>query len=387
MSLSRRSFVRALGAGGVGALALPAISARGLEASWAPAPLRLVRGGPNPLPIRLDSNENAYGPAPEALAALQAAHGEANRYPDDTERELTAAIAAEHGIKPENVVLGTGSPGSLRLYVAAFTSPDRPLVAGVPTFENPVRYAHTLGRRVVEVPVDRGLGLDLDGMYYAAAAQSAGLVFFCNPNNPTGTVHRASDTREFVARVRRVVPWTVVLIDEAYHEFVEDPGYASMMPLALEDRRVVVARTFSKAHVMAGLRIGYAVGHADTIALLKPYRLTNGANILGASAAMASLTARARLTEQRRLNAQALRLTGDFFGRLGYPVGPSQANFVFFDIRQDVKAFREACLTRGVAVGRPFPPFETHARISMGTLDEMRKAFPVFEEVLGTRTQ
>ncbi len=386
MSLSRRSFVRTLGIQGAVALSWPAISSRGLEASREGPPLRLVRGRAPP-PIRLDSNENPYGPPAEAFRAIEAALSEANRYPDDNERALLEALAKEHGVKPENIVLGAGSTESLRLCVTAFTSRDRPLVTALPTFENPVRYARALGIPAFEVPVDATLGLDLDGMVYAAAAQSAGLVFFCNPNNPTGTVHGAAATRDFIARAHRLTPSTVVLVDEAYHEFVRDPSYASMIPLALENRRVVVARTFSKAYGMAGLRLGYALGHADTMALLRPFRLSNGANVLASAAGVAALGARVRLEEQRRLNRQAIDLTRGFFRRLGYTVGPSDANFLFFDVRQDVKAFREACLARGVAVGRPFPPFATYSRISMGTMEEMRKALPVFEEILSTRAQ
>ena len=385
MPLSRRSFVRALGAGGAGAFALPAITARGLEASREAGPLRLVQPGA-PAPIWLDSNENAYGPSPEALAAIRASFGDACRYPGEAEAALRDALAAEHKVKPENILLGTGSTETLRVCVSAFTGSDRPLVVAAPTFEDPGRWAKTLRVPLFEVPVDRGLGLDLDGMLYAAAAQSAGLVFFCNPNNPTGTVHGASATRDFIARVRRLVPWTAVLVDEAYHEFVQERTYASMIPLALEDRRVIVARTFSKAYGMAGLRIGYAVAHADTIALLRPYRLNN-ANVLGAYAAIAALGAPARISEQQRLNREALQLTRGHFERLGYRLGPSEGNFLFFDIRRDVAEFKESCLKLGVAVGRPFPPFSTHVRISMGTLDEMRKALPVFDEVLASRTQ
>lgn len=386
MPLSRRSFVRALGIGGAGAFALPAITARGLEASREAGPLRLVHPGA-PAPIWLDSNENAYGPSPEAIAAIQSAFGEACRYPGEPETALRDALAAEHKVKPENILLGAGSTETLRVCVSAFTAPDRPLVTAAPTFEDPGRWATTLRIPLFEVPVDRGLGLDLDGMLYAAAAQSAGLVFFCNPNNPTGTVHSAPATRDFVARVRRLVPWTAVLVDEAYHEFVQDGSYATMIPLALEDRRVIVARTFSKAYGMAGLRIGYAIAHADTIALLRPYRLNNGGNVLGATAAAAALGAQGRIREQQRLNREALQLTRGHFERLGYRLGPSEGNFLFFDIRRDVAEFKESCLKLGVAVGRPFPPFSTHVRISMGTLDEMRKALPVFDEVLASRTQ
>lgn len=385
MPITRRSFVRALGAGSAGALVWPAVTARGLEASREPLPRR--PRGLAPEPTRLDSNENPYGPAPEALAAIRDALVEACRYPDGPEAALRDALAAAHRVKPDNILLGAGSTETLRLCVSAFTSAEHPLVTAAPTFEDPGRYAKTLRIPVFEVPVDRELRLDLDGLCFAAAAQSAGLVFFCNPNNPTGTVHGGAATREFIGRVRRLAPRTVVLVDEAYHEFVADPAYATMVPLALEDRRVVVARTFSKVYGMAGLRIGYAIGHADTINLLRPYRLNNGANVLGASAAVASLGVPARVTEQQRLNREALELTRGFFQRMGYTVPASQANFLFFDIRRDVREFKDACLKLGVAVGRPFPPYATHLRISMGTTDEMRRALGVFEEVLASRTQ
>ncbi len=387
MSITRRSFVRALGAGGAGALAWPAVASRGLEASREPGGWPARRGVAGPAPIRLDSNENPYGPSPEALAGIRDALVEACRYPDEPETALREAVAALHRVKPDNILLGAGSTETLRLCVAAFTSADRPLVTGAPTFEDPGRYAKTLRVPVFEVPVDGSLRLDLDGLTFAAAAQSAGLVFFCNPNNPTAMVHGAEATRDFIGRVRRLSPHTVVLVDEAYHEFVNDPGYATMVPLALTDRRVVVARTFSKAYGMAGLRIGYAIGHADTIDLLRPYRLNNGANVLGASAAVAALAAPARIAEQQRLNREAVEGTRAFFQRLGFTVQPSQANFLFFDIRRGVKEFKDACLKLGVAVGRPFPPLLTHLRISMGTSEEMRRALPVFEEVLASRTQ
>jgi histidinol-phosphate aminotransferase len=387
LTLSRRSFVRSLGAGGAGVLGWPLaaradaalVSARGHEA--------LANGDAidaAPTGVRLDSKENPRGPSREALAALRSALGDGGRYPRAATDELRHGIAGAFGITSEQVALGCGSTEILRSAVLAFTSPTRALVVGAPTFETPGRTADMLGVPVRAVPVDRAMGLDLDAML--DAARDAGLVFLCNPNNPTGTVHGAADVREFVARVRRDSPRTVILIDEAYHEYVDDPSYASAMPLAIEDSHVIVSRTFSKVFGLAGLRVGYAVGRAEPIAALERWRLANDVNALGAAAALVSLpslaTMREHIARERVLNREAKRYTTGALEAMGHAVVPSNANFILVDVGREAKAFQEACRTRGVLVGRPFPPLTTHARISIGTLPEMQRACEVFGDVL-----
>jgi histidinol-phosphate aminotransferase len=234
---------------------------------------------------------------------------------------------------------------------------------------------------VGKVPVDKDGRLDLDKM--AQAARWAGLVFFCNPNNPTGTLHSAKAVAEFVARIRRESPETAILIDEAYHDYVTDPGYATALPLALEHPGVFITRTLSKAYGMAGLRVGYAVGQARTIEAQR-WVMTFNTNSLAQAAAVASLRTRPTSTGARAQRRCAVRR---LLQRSRLQATGSQANFVFVDIGRPAKEFKEACAKQAVLVGREFPPLEkTWARISLGTLEEMKKATEVFARVLSAET-
>ena len=383
MPVSRRGFVRTLSLGGAGAFGATLLSARGHEALAGLVDGRLVAPPGAAGLVRLDSNENPHGPSPAALDAVRAAFGEASRYTGDAAGALVDAIAAEHRVSPDHVLLGVGSTEVLRMAVLAFTAPDRALVSAAPTFEDPARVAKVAGAPVHEVRVDAALRLDLAAM--ADRAAGAGLVFLCNPNNPTSTVHGAPVVRDFVADVRRRSADATVLIDEAYHEFVEDPTYATAIPLALADPRVVVARTFSKVYGLAGLRVGYAIGAPPTLATMRRHRLASGSNALGVAAALASLapgSGRDFAASQRALNREAREFTRRTLADAKFAPVSSQTNFLFFDIRRDVRAFQRACADRGVLVGRPFPPLDTHARISIGTMEEMRTAMPVVMEVL-----
>lgn len=379
MPLSRRNFVSALGMGGVGLMSPPLLSGRGSEgrlAAWA------AESGEPPRVdlIRLDSNENPNGPGSRGLQALRAMLRESNRYPDAGEVTLRAAIAREHGVSADNVVLGAGSGEILRMCVEAFTSTARHLVSASPTFEPPERFARLLGRPVVAVPVDSALRLDLDGM--AARSLGAGLVFFCNPNNPTATVHGEMAVKSFIGRIRRTSPETVILVDEAYHEYVDDRTYATAIPMAIADPRVVVSRTFSKVFGMAGLRAGYAIAHAETAGQLQPYRVGSGTNVLALATAAASIGDHAHIADEQRKNREVKAFTRAFFEGAGYKVGPSDTNFIMIDLRRDPRAMRAACRENGIAVGRPFPPLDTWLRVSIGTMDEMRQATEVFKKVL-----
>ena len=383
MSLSRRRFVRALSLGGAAGLGAPLVSARGREALAGTLDDVAPAAPGAPTPIRLSSNENPHGPAPASMRAVERAlRVDAARYPGGPERLLAEAVAAAHGVTPEHVLLGAGSGDVLRMAVYACTAPARALVTGAPSFEDPVRYAELVGAPVHAVPVDGALGLDLDAM--VARSAGAGLVFLCNPNNPTATVHPAAAVRDFAAAVHRRSPETVVLVDEAYHEFAEAPGYATAVPLALADPRVVVARTFSKVYGLAGLRIGYAVGQPATIARLRRQRLSNSVNALGAAAALAALGDAGFAAAQVRLNREAREWTRAELARAGFASPPSHTNFVMVDIGRDARAFQQACQARGVLVGRPFPPLATQARISIGTMDEMRAALPIIRSVLAS---
>jgi histidinol-phosphate aminotransferase len=394
MSLSRRSFMKTAGIGGAGLLTAPMIAARGSEASRAPLPAPATSLTPfasegraafrlaAPSALRLDSNENPNGPGRAALDAIRAMFEESPRYPDAATADLTRTIATHYKLAPEHVLVGCGSGEILRMASYAFTSPDRALVTGAPSFEDPVRHSEMMRAPIRAVPVDTALRLDLGRML--DESRGAGLVFLCNPNNPTGTVHGAAAVREFIAGVNRRSPETIVLVDEAYHEYVDDPAYATAVPVALANPRVVVVRTFSKVYGMAGLRAGYALGMPETLEAMRRHRLPNNVNVLAAAAAMTTLPDTRHVTREAELNREAREFTRRTLASMGYASPASNANFIMVPIGRDSKAFREACAKHGVLVGRPFPPLTTHARISIGTMDEMRRAVDVFRQVLGS---
>ncbi len=385
MALSRREWMRGLGRGPGWGWPGVALAARGREA-WAAA------GGvglpPEEGAIRLDSNENPLGPGPHVVRALVEGLDEAGRYPTNAQPSMQAlreALAGAHGVKPEQVVLGAGSGEILRHAVRVYCGPGRPLVTAAPSFEVPERVAERVGVEVKRVPVDAAGRLDLEAM--AGAAVGAGLVFVCNPNNPTGTVHGAAAVAEFVGRVKRASPETAVLIDEAYHDYVTAPAYQTARPVALAERDVFITRTFSKAYGLAGLRIGYAVGQAATMEPLGRWALTFNQNVAGVAAALAALGQPEHVAAERRRNAEVRAFTVEFFRRAGVRVLDAQGNFVFVETGRPAADFREACRQAGVLVGRPFPPLDArHARISLGTLEEMRRATAVFAKVLGVTT-
>jgi histidinol-phosphate aminotransferase len=394
MHVSRRSFVKTASVTGIGALTAPLIAARGSEALResifepyaAPltpafaanerAPYRIA----NPNAIRLDSNENPNGPGQRALDAVRAMFGEAPRYPDVTSQDLTNAIAKHFNVKAENVLLGCGSGEILRIATYAFTGPDRALVTGSPSFEDPVGHAQITKAPVRSVRVDGALKLDLARMLEQSAG--AGMIFLCNPNNPTTTVHGASVVKDFVAEVNKRAPNAVILIDEAYHEYVEDPSYATSIPLALENPRVITVRTFSKVFGMAGLRAGYVIARPETLRQMQPHKLGNAINVLAAAAGIATIADPAHIEHEKRINREAREFTRKAFESMGFKAADAQTNFLMVAIGRDSRQFKDACAKHGILVGRPFPPLTTHARVSIGTMDEMKKATDVFRQVL-----
>jgi histidinol-phosphate aminotransferase len=334
--------------------------------------------------IRISSNENPLGPGQRVLDAIVKKFPESGRYPfnsSPSDRNLVDALAAQHKVKPDQITLGAGSQEILKSSVRAFTSPSKALVTAWPTFENPTGSAKRLGHPVKEIKVDSAFKLDLEDMI--AAAPGAGLVFFNNPNNPTATVHGAKTVTDFVERVRMASPDTVILIDEAYHEYVTDASYESAIPLALTTPNVFVVRTFSKAYGMAGMRIGWAIGQAATIKQVARYKMPYNVSVFGVSAALAALADPAHIDAERKRNSDVRGFTAKTLDELGCKGTASQCNFLFVNVGRPARSFRDACAKEGVSVGRDFPPFEsTHARISIGTMDEMRRATDVFRAAL-----
>ena len=383
--LTRRRFVQTVG---IGTAAY--IGARGRENSlWSVLEPTLEAVAPGML--CLSSNENPLGPGQAVLDGIKAAFGPAGARPgryDGTARPLIEAIARKQGVTPENIVLGCGSTQILRSCTHLFTAKDKALVGTIPTYEECSGYAEMMGYPVRPVALDSEFKIDLGR--FAAAAKGAGLVFYCNPNNPTATYVGARATREFLAKIAKESPDTYVLIDEAYFDYVTDPDHDTHIPIAVDNPHVIVARTFSKAYGMAGLRMGYAVGHPETIKKMADWDAGSGTsslNVLAMHAGLAAIQQDASFITAERARNKAVRdFTMKWFADRGMKPADSQANFMFVNIGRPVKVFRDACRAKGVLVARDFPPFEkTHCRISYGTMDEMKKAVAVFGEVLAKK--
>jgi histidinol-phosphate aminotransferase len=388
--LSRREFVATLGAGtaaagaaSVGVLSLPVIAGRGREALHAQGVADRKadrRMAAQPGMVRIDSNENPVGPGKRVLETIRRHLDEANRYPVLAEDDLMATIARKHGVAAEHVILGCGSGELLRAADHAFTRADAGYVSAAPTFEAPGEFAKFLGAPVKLVPVDATLALDLDAI--AAAARGAGLVYLCNPNNPTATVHSRSDVEAFIEEVNRTSPQTTVLVDEAYFEYVDRPDFGTVIPVAVANPRVVVLRTFSKVFGLAGLRVGYAIGRPEVLAKMKSWTLGSNVTQLSLVAAQTALEDAANVASEARRNREVRAFTRKFFADGGFAMSAGDANFMMVDVRRNAAEFKSQCVRKGVAVGRGFPSLPTHSRITFGTMNEMRKAVTVFRELL-----
>ncbi|MGE5412676.1 MAG: pyridoxal phosphate-dependent aminotransferase, partial [Syntrophomonadaceae bacterium] len=312
--LTRRSLARLLGAAaGASLLEGPGIAVAAPGTS-----------SPAPGPIRLSANENPYGPCAPALAALRDCGGAAARYPGAARAELREQLARLHGVAADQIALGCGSSDVLRMADAAFLGADRRIVAAEPTFEAVLGYAKVTRSEPVNVPLTADFRHDLPAMA-AACGASTGLVYVCNPNNPTGTIVSG---RELEVFLDRVPPTCVVLVDEAYHHFVEDPSYRSALEVARGRENVIVARTFSKIYGMAGMRLGYGVGSAARVAAMDERSSYDNANEAAIAMALASLSDEASAAERRRLLNDTRRWLCAELDRDRRRYIPSHANFV-----------------------------------------------------------
>lgn len=371
-TLSRRGFARLLGMGVATAALRPA-----LAVEPAPQPVTVT---PPPSPVdevQINSNENPLGPAPAALAAMQAAMVRSWRYPDGEVSALVETLVLHHGTHPDRILLGPGSNEVLRLATMASTGPGKTLVMADPTFEAVAGYARASGAPVTKVPLTSDYRHDLAKM--AAAASGNGLVYICNPNNPTASLTPKGEIRAFLAELRGRA---TVLIDEAYHHYVESPDYESVVPLIDEHPNLIVARTFSKIYALAGLRCGYAVARPEMIERLRLHRAWDTLNLLALVAARASLGDTGHVERSRRLNRETRSATVAGLEALGFRSIPSHANFLMVDLRRESRPVIEALRGRNVHVGRVFPALPNHLRVTVGTREEMEVFLGAFRQVV-----
>jgi histidinol-phosphate aminotransferase len=273
-------------------------------------------------------------------------------------------------------VLGDGSSEILKLCAETFTGPTRGnLVAADPTFEALLNYASINGGEVVKVPLTSSFSHDLAKM---GAAEKDGLIYICNPNNPTASITPKNELREFIAKTPRQ---TMILVDEAYFHYADSPDYESVIPMVNDHPNLIVARTFSKIYGMAGLRCGYCVAQRETIDRIRPHQMWDSVNCLALAAAVASLNDPDQVANGKRLNSEAKTFVTDAIEKMGYKQIPSQANFIMFDVKRPVVPLIKALKERNVQVGRLFPALPNYMRLTIGKKTEMEAFLSAFHEV------
>ena len=328
---------------------------------------------------KLAYNENPYGPAESVVKAMTDAFRFDNRYsyPDG---DIVQAIADHHGVKPENLLLGAGSSEILQVAGRTFLPDGRKVVGVEPTFADVYEYASGVHAESIILPLDADYRQDIPALVRATRAnhRDVGFVYLCTPNNPTGIVVTKQEVRQLLDGVPEDVP---VLIDEAYHHYVEHPGYATSIPYVTEGRQVIVTRTFSKIYGLAGMRLGYAVAPKGLIDRMRPH-CTGSINALVKWAGGAALKDTAAAERVRETTLRLRKQTTAELERLGCTVLPSDTNFFMVHLRRDVVPVIEAFRSRGVLVGRPFPPMVEHLRVSVGNTDEMDRFLTGFREIV-----
>ncbi|MFW2404866.1 MAG: pyridoxal phosphate-dependent aminotransferase [Gammaproteobacteria bacterium] len=351
----RREFLRA-GAAAAGLLGPLAIGARQHD-----------QGGAAGGMLRLIANENSYGPSPAARAAAADAVEQGWKYAIRETGALKKLIADHEGVGTRNVFVCAGSTEALRIAALIFGRGGGRVVAANPTFSFLPTYARHLGCEVDEIALDRDMRHDLDAMAAAVGADTR-LLYVCNPNNPTGTLVDGAHLRPFLDDVSSRVP---ILVDEAYLDLWDDLPKHTAVPSVLAGKRVIVARTFSKLHGMAGMRVGYALAPPDIVSQLEQLRVTQ-MSYPGVLAATASLQDVDFLEFSRARIRECLELTSAVFADLGRPFVPSRGNFIYFDTGGSPREFMSAMRRSGILTGLSYAPYPTWARVSMGKVDDMR---------------
>src|SRR6184192_471179 len=366
ISISRRRFAQLLGAGAAAVVVRPAFSF-----ATEPVPRSMVKDV-----VRLSANENPYGPSPKALKAMNDAFNLSCRYPDEHNEVLIDALAKLNGVNRDQILLGDGSGEILKLCAETFTGPKQgTLVVGDPTFEAIINNASANGAEVVKVPLTGTFNHDLPKMMDAA---KEGLIYVCNPNNPTASITSKNEVRDFITKTPRQ---TTILVDEAYYHYADSPDYESVIPLVKDHPNLIVSRTFSKIYGMAGLRCGYCVAQKETIERMRRNQMWDSVNCMALAAATASLDDLDHVPNGQRLNREAKTFVTSELDKMGYKQIPSQANFIMFDCKRPVLPLIQAMKQRNVHVGRLFPALPNHMRVTIGKKSEMETFVSAFREV------
>jgi histidinol-phosphate aminotransferase len=332
---------------------------------------------------KLGNNENPYGPSDAVLQAMTKAFKYANRYgyPDGN---VLDAIAKHHDVPTSQVMIAAGSGEILDVCCTALLQDDKKIIGCDPSYEILYQQASSLkAGDTIRIPLLADYRQDIPAMIRATKKnhRQVGFVYLCNPNNPTGRIVTRDEVRQLLDGIPEDVP---VLIDEAYHHFVEDPAYETSMKYVKEGRAVIVARTFSKIAGLAGMRLGYAIAPRDQLAVLRPYA-TGSVNACVRWGAAAALADKANEDKVRRVTTELRKKTVADLKTLGYESIPSEANFFMVHLKRPIQPVIEDFRKKGVIVGRPFPPLNESLRVSIGTPDEMARFMVAFREIMAVK--
>jgi len=319
------------------------------------------------VPVRLNANENPYGPSKAVRETLKATFDEACRYPFASLPGLVQMIAAREGVPTESVVVTGGSTEGLKAAGLVYGLAGGEIIAADPTFQVLLHYAEQFGAYVHRVPLNDKLEHDLDAMSKRVTDKTR-LIFLCNPNNPSGTIIEKNRLRDFCESHEGR---TLIFSDEAYYDFIMEADYPSMIELVKEGRNIIVSKTFSKVFGLAGLRIGYLVARPDIATRLNEAVMAN-TNTLAIAAAMEALKDREFYKYSLVRNTEAKSIIYQTLDKLQLPYIKSHTNFVFFKSGRPIQELVKAMEGEQVLIGRPFPPLLNWARISTGTVENMQ---------------
>jgi histidinol-phosphate aminotransferase len=372
MITSRRGFLRSLGVGAASGVAAQCpLTGLSRAAILEPAEFTQDDGL-----IRLNNNENAYGPSKRVLDAIQSSIGGVNRYPLMDHNSLAERIADQHSVKPEQVLLGCGSTDILRMTAFALLGNGKQLIQASPTFEAIEDYARAASSEVISVRLTPRFSHDLEGMQ-ARVSASTTLVYICNPNNPTASLTPRKDLEDFIGKLPAS---TFVVIDEAYHEYAGQSGmYASFIDRPLDNDRVIVTRTFSKVYGLAGIRLGYAVASPNTIQKMRQFASQDNINSVVAQGALAALDDIDGVNDFVRRNMDDRQ---EFFNQaMARALKPidSHANFVMMNTFHPAEDVIQHFRKNNILIGRSFQSMSSYIRISLGRLEEMRRFWQAWD--------
>jgi histidinol-phosphate aminotransferase len=337
---------------------------------------------PYDLLAKLQYNENPYGPPDSVLKAMTTAFKYANRYgyPDG---DIVDKIAKHHGVEPGQVVLGAGSGEILDVAGSAFASNGKKVLGVEPSYGYVYSHVSSVMGDAITLPLTSDYRQDIPALIKAAKRhyRDIGFVYICNPNNPTGRIVTKGEIRQLLDELPQDMP---VLIDEAYHHFVEDPSYATSVPYVLEGRPVIVTRTFSKIAALAGMRLGYAIAQPQLIQRMTPY-ISDSINAVVKWGGVAALEDTPSQDRVKKVTVELRKQTTSELSAMDYSVVPSETNFFMVHLKRRVEPVIAAFEKKGVLVGRPFPPMTEHLRVSIGTADEMRRFMVAFKEIMSQK--